>query len=154
MSQSTPPPIAAVLKSPNEGMFDFGEPYLYAYRMFDSITRVSTPMADRCGFAIDICQANCEVERLDEVREHGGRARRMPIIPIVDATTSVPLVSTLPATELTVIERHAPNRRRSGYPCRFSSVSPVTVGVFSGLGMHGYTRALTAKAEILHEANA
>ena len=68
-------------------------------------------------------------------------------------TTSIALMDALLAVELPVIEVHVTNIHRREEFRQHSYVSKAAVGVICGLGIRGYSLALTALAEDPDEAN-
>ena len=103
------------------------------------------------GPAIGFRRRNNQAARIDRAVEACGHAGELAVIPAVDTVTSVTQVDTRPAGEPPAIDAHATSHHRVRRP---SFVCKSAANAICGLGVHGYTLALTAIADLLREANA
>jgi 3-dehydroquinate dehydratase II len=149
MSESTAPPLVAVLNGPNMNMLGLRQPHLYGSATLDDVEQLCAETAEVLGLAIDFRQTNSEGELISWVQECRGRADGIVINPAGYTTTSIALMDALLATDLPVIEVHVTNIHRREEFRQHSYVSKVAVGVIAGLGVRGYALALQALAEML-----
>ena len=149
MQQSVRLPLVAVLNGPNLNMLGLRQPEIYGRATLDDVEALCADLAERLGLAIDFRQTNAEGELISWVHECRGRAAGIVINPAGYTHTSIALLDALKAVELPVIEVHISNiHRREPYRSH-SYVSQAAVGVICGLGIRGYTLALTAMADLL-----
>src|SRR5689334_769497 len=153
MSQTTTPPLVAVLNGPNMNMLGLRQPELYGSATLDDVEQICAEAADQLGLAIDFRQTNGEGELVSWVQECRGRAQGIVINPAGYTTTSIALMDALLASDLPVIEVHVTNIHRREEFRQHSYVSKAAVGVICGLGVRGYALALTAMADLLLEDN-
>ena len=153
MQQSVHMPLVVVLNGPNLNMLGLRQPEVYGRATLDDVEALCADMAERLGLAIDFRQTNGEGELISWVHECRGRAGGIIINPAGYSHTSVALLDALKAVELPVIEVHISNIHRREPFRHHSYVSEAAVGVICGLGIRGYTLALTAMADLLADAN-
>jgi 3-dehydroquinate dehydratase-2 len=144
-------PLVAVLNGPNMNMLGLRQPHLYGSTTLDDVEQLCAEAGEKLGLAIDFRQTNGEGELVSWVQECRGRARGIVINPAGYTTTSIALMDALLAVELPVIEVHVTNIHRREEFRHHSYVSKAAVGVICGLGIRGYSLALTALAEIIAE---
>jgi 3-dehydroquinate dehydratase-2 len=149
MSDSTDPPLVAVLNGPNMNMLGLRQPHIYGSATLGDVEQLCAETAEGLGLAIDFRQTNGEGELITWVQECRGRAAGIVINPAGYTTSSIALMDALLATELPVIEVHVTNIHRREEFRHNSYVSKVAVGVIAGLGIKGYAMALAAMADIL-----
>ncbi len=151
MQQSVRLPLVAVLNGPNLNMLGLRQPDVYGRNTIDDVESMCADLAERLGLAIDFRQTNGEGELISWVHECRGRAAGIIINPAAYSHTSIALLDALKAVELPVIEVHISNIHRREPFRHHSYVSEAAVGVICGLGVRGYTLALTAMADLLAE---
>jgi 3-dehydroquinate dehydratase-2 len=152
MSSPVPLPLIAVLNGPNMNMLGLRKPAVYGTETLDDVEQLCAETAEALGFGIDFRQTNSEGELISWVQECRGRAAGILINPAGFATTSVALMDALLAVELPVIEVHVANLHRREEYRQPSFVSKAATGVICGLGVRGYSLALTAMADLLEDA--
>ena len=145
-------PLIAVLNGPNLNMLGLREPQLYGSATLDDVEQLCAETGERLGLSIDFRQTNGEGELVSWVQECRGRAQGIVINPAGYTTTSVALMDALLAVELPVIEVHITNIHRREEFRHHSFVSKAAMGVICGLGIRGYSLALTALAEIIGQS--
>ena len=150
MSESARP-LVAVLNGPNMNMLGLRQPHLYGSTTLDDVEQLCAETGEHLGLSIDFRQTNGEGELVSWVQECRGRAQGIVINPAGYTTTSIALMDALLAVELPVIEVHITNIHRREEFRQHSYVSKVAVGVICGLGIQGYSLALTALAGMLED---
>jgi 3-dehydroquinate dehydratase II len=145
-------PLIAVLNGPNLNMLGLREPQLYGAATLDDVEQLCAETGEKLGLSIDFRQTNGEGELVSWVQECRGRARGILINPAGYTTTSIALMDALLAVELPVIEVHITNIHRREEFRQHSFVSKAARGVICGLGIRGYSLALTALAEIIGQS--
>jgi 3-dehydroquinate dehydratase-2 len=153
MSKSSRP-LIVVLNGPNMNMLGLRQPQLYGSATLDDVEQLCAEAGERLGLAIDFRQTNNEGELISWVQECRGRAQGIVINPAGYTTTSIALMDALLAVELPVVEVHVTNIHRREEFRQHSYVSKAAVGVICGLGIQGYSLALTALAEMLEDRTA
>jgi 3-dehydroquinate dehydratase II len=145
-------PLVAVLNGPSLNMLGLREPQLYGAATLDDVEQLCAETGESLGLSIDFRQTNGEGELVSWVQECRGRARGIVINPAGYTTTSIALMDALLAVELPVIEVHITNIHRREEFRQHSFVSKAAMGVICGLGIRGYSLALTALAEIIGQS--
>jgi 3-dehydroquinate dehydratase II len=145
-------PLVAVLNGPNLNMLGLREPQLYGAATLDDVEQLCAETGEKLRLSIDFRQTNGEGELVSWVQECRGRARGIVINPAGYTTTSIALMDALLAVELPVIEVHITNIHRREEFRQHSFVSKAAMGVICGLGIRGYSLALTALAEIIGQS--
>lgn len=150
-ARDMPMPLIAVLNGPNMNMLGLRQPNLYGAATLDDVESLCAETAEQLGLAIDFRQTNGEGELISWVQECRGRAQGIVINPAGYTSTSIALMDALLAVDLPVIEVHVTNIHRREDFRHNSYVSKAAVGVICGLGVRGYSLALTAMADLLLE---
>ena len=151
MAHPAPLPLVAVLNGPNLNMLGLRQPQVYGHATLDDVEQLCAESAEALGLAIDFRQTNGEGELISWVQECRDRAAGIVINPGGYSHTSVALMDALLATDLPVIEVHVTNIHRREEFRHASFVSKAAAGVICGLGVRGYSLALTAMADLLAE---
>jgi 3-dehydroquinate dehydratase-2 len=144
-----PLPLVAVLNGPNLNMLGLRQPAIYGHATLDDVEALCAEAADDLGLAIDFRQTNGEGELISWVQECRGKAAGIIINPGGYTHTSIALMDALLAVELPVVEVHVSNIHRREEFRHHSYISRAAVGVICGLGIQGYSLALSAMAELL-----
>lgn len=151
MTHPVPLPLIAVLNGPNLNMLGMRQPQLYGPATLDDVEQLCAETAEALGLAIDFRQTNGEGELISWIQECRDRAAGIIINPGGYSHTSVALMDALLAADLPAIEVHVTNIHRRETFRHVSFVSKAAVGVICGLGIRGYSLALTAMADLLAE---
>ncbi len=151
MTHPVPLPLIAVLNGPNLNMLGMRQPQVYGPATLDDVEQLCAETAEALGLAIDFRQTNGEGELISWVQECRDRAAGIIINPGGYSHTSVALMDALLAADLPTIEVHVTNIHRRETFRHVSFVSKAAVGVICGLGIRGYSLALTALADLLAE---
>jgi 3-dehydroquinate dehydratase-2 len=140
-----------VVQGPNLNLLGTREPQLYGSTTLDEIHAELASAAKPWGAELEFFQSNHEGALIDRIQEALSWADGILINPAGLTHSSVSLRDALVATGLPVIEVHLSNVfAREEFRHR-SLVSPIAVGVISGLGPAGYRLALEALLQRLSE---
>ncbi len=140
-----------VVQGPNLNLLGTREPHLYGSTTLDEIHAELATAAKPWGAELEFFQSNHEGALIDRIQEALSWADGILINPAGLTHSSVSLRDALVATGLPVIEVHLSNVfAREEFRHR-SLVSPIAVGVISGLGPAGYRLALEALLQSLSE---
>jgi len=135
-----------VLHGPNLNLLGQREPEVYGRKTLAQIDADLATRAKELDVEIECFQSNHEGELVDRVQQAMGNAGGILINPAGFTHSSVALRDALAAVALPVIEIHLSNVYARESFRQHSFVSPIAMGVISGLGAHGYLLALEAMA--------
>lgn len=143
-----------VIHGPNLNLLGKREPEIYGSQTLDGINNNLIDLAEKDGIKLKCFQSNSEGELVTFIGKNMGWADGIIINPAAYTHTSVAIHDALAAVDLPVIEVHLSNIYRREEFRHFSYISPVAIGVISGLGTQSYELALCAMANILkHSIN-
>ena len=135
-----------VLHGPNLNLLGQREPEIYGRQTLADIDADLAAAAKELGVEIECFQSNHEGELIDRIQEAMGTAVGILINPAGFTHSSVALRDALVATGLPVVEVHLSNVFAREAFRHHSYVSPIALGVVSGLGARGYRFGLEALA--------
>lgn len=133
-----------VLHGPNLNLLGKREPEIYGHQTLADIDASLRVRAASLGVEVDCFQSNHEGELIDRIQAAMGQASGLLINPGGFTHTSVALRDALVATRLPVVEVHLSNVYAREPFRQHSYVSPIALGVISGLGAAGYRFGLEA----------
>lgn len=133
-----------VLHGPNLNLLGKREPEIYGHQTLADIDGSLRVDAVRLGVEVDCFQSNHEGELIDRIQAAMGQASGILINPGGFTHTSVALRDALVATRLPIVEVHLSNVYARESFRQHSYVSPIALGVISGLGAAGYRFGLEA----------
>lgn len=133
-----------VVHGPNLNLLGRREPEIYGSQTLADIDADLASAAKELGVEIESIQSNHEGELIDRIQEAMGHAHGILINPGGFTHSSVALRDALVATALPVVEVHLSNVYAREDFRKTSYVSPVALGVISGLGAQGYRFGLEA----------
>jgi 3-dehydroquinate dehydratase-2 len=139
-----------VLHGPNLNLLGQREPEVYGRQTLAQIDADLTARAKELGVEIDCFQSNHEGELVDRIQEAMGSAAGILINPAGFTHSSVALRDALTAVSLPIVEVHLSNVYARESFRQHSYVSPIAVGVISGLGAQGYRFGLEALAGLVN----
>jgi 3-dehydroquinate dehydratase-2 len=133
-----------VVHGPNLNLLGKREPEIYGHQSLTDIDAALRATAKQLSVEIDCFQSNHEGALIDRIQAAMGQAAGILINPGGFTHTSVALRDALVATRLPVVEVHLSNVYAREPFRQQSYVSPIAVGVISGLGADGYRFGLEA----------
>lgn len=133
-----------VVHGPNLNLLGKREPEIYGTQTLANIDADLAAVAKDLGVEIESVQSNHEGELIDRIQEAIGHTHGILINPGGFTHSSIALRDALVATSLPVVEVHLSNVYARESFRQLSYVSPVAVGVISGLGAQGYKFGLEA----------
>jgi 3-dehydroquinate dehydratase-2 len=131
-----------VLHGPNLNLLGTREPEVYGSMTLDDINARLEETAAANGATLRIFQSNHEGALIDAIHEARGWADGLIVNPGGYTHTSVALRDAISAVEILTIEVHLSNVFTRESFRHHSYISPVCLGVISGLGWMGYRLAL------------
>jgi 3-dehydroquinate dehydratase-2 len=137
-----------VIHGPNLNLLGRREPEVYGTQTLADIDAELQAAAKELGVEIDCFQSNHEGELIDRIQEAMGASAGILINPGGFTHTSVALRDALVATSLPVVEVHLSNIFAREDFRQHSYVSPIAMGVISGLGADGYRFGLESLTRV------
>jgi 3-dehydroquinate dehydratase-2 len=139
-----------VVHGPNLNLLGKREPEIYGTQTLADIDADLAALAKDLGVEVESVQSNHEGELIDRIQEAMGHADGILINPGGFTHSSIALRDALVATDLPVVEIHLSNVYARESFRQLSYVSPIAVGVISGLGAQGYQFGLEALVKRLN----
>lgn len=133
-----------VVHGPNLNLLGKREPEIYGTQTLADIDADLSVLAKELGVEVESIQSNHEGALIDRIQESMGHADGILINPGGFTHSSVALRDALVATDLPVVEIHLSNVYARESFRKLSYVSPIAIGVISGLGAQGYQFGLEA----------
>jgi len=146
--------IIQVLNGPNLNLLGTRETSVYGTATLADVESLCRNRARDLGFDVAFHQSNHEGVLVDRIQEARGTAVGIVINPAAYTHTSVAILDALQTFDGPVVEVHISNIHRRDEFRRHSFVSKAATGVICGLGVHGYTLAIEAVAQILSAKSA
>lgn len=138
----------ALINGPNLNLLGTREPEVYGSATLQDIESELAAYAQQSGITIHPFQSNIEGAIIDAIQEAAQRDRGIIINPGGYSHTSVAIRDAVAACQIPVIEVHLSNLWKREEFRHTSLISPVCVGVISGLGKGGYRLALDGLMDI------
>ncbi len=139
-----------VVHGPNLNLLGKREPEIYGTQTLAEIDADLAVLAKDLGVEVESIQSNHEGELIDRIQEAIGQADGILINPGGFTHSSIALRDALVATDLPVVEIHLSNVYARESFRQLSYVSPIAIGVISGLGAQGYQFGLEALVKRLN----
>ncbi|KTD54984.1 3-dehydroquinate dehydratase [Legionella sainthelensi] len=141
-----------VLHGPNLNLLGSREPSIYGSTSLEYINTRLTKESTEAGFALQCYQSNSEADLIQSI--HQASTNKIDYIifnPAGFTHTSIVLRDALSAVAIPFIEVHISNIYSRETFRHHSYFSDIAMGIISGLGVQGYSLALTSIIE--REAN-
>jgi 3-dehydroquinate dehydratase-2 len=148
-SSESPNVRILVIHGPNLNLLGTREPDVYGTQTLADIESELSALAQTLGVEIACFQSNHEGELIDRIQQAMGQETGVLINPGGFTHSSVALRDALVATALPIVEVHLSNVYARESFRQHSYVSPIALGVISGLGARGYLFGLEALVEHL-----
>lgn len=142
-----------VLHGPNLNLLGSREPGIYGRRTLAEIDAALIACAKDLGVGVECFQSNHEGAMIDRIQAAMGVFDGILINPAGLTHSSVALRDALVATGLPVVEVHLSNVHAREAFRQQSYVSPIALGVVTGLGAAGYRFGLEALARHLADGS-
>jgi len=138
-----------VIHGPNLNLLGKREPEIYGSETLDDINNKLANIAEKNDIKLKFFQSNSEGEIVTFIGNNMNQADGIIINPAAYTHTSVAIRDALTAINIPTIEVHLSNIYQREEFRHFSYVSPVAIGVISGLGSYSYELALLAMIDKL-----
>ncbi len=138
-----------ILNGPNLNLLGMREPNLYGAGTLEDVEKDCRQVAAPLGLEVDFHQSNHEGELIGWIQDARENAVGIIINPAAYSHTSIGIPDALRAVDLPVIEVHISNIFARESFRHHSHVSAVANGVICGLGLAGYTLAVSALNELI-----
>jgi 3-dehydroquinate dehydratase-2 len=135
-------PRILVVNGPNLNLLGLREPSIYGHDSLADAERIARDAAEAGGYDLDFFQSNWEGAVIDRLQEARGVSSGVIVNPAGFTSVSIPLLDTLLAVELPVVEVHVSNIHRREEFRHFSYVSTMATAVIMGCGVVGYRYAV------------
>lgn len=143
-------PHIAIIHGPNLNMLGLREPEIYGASTLDDVNHLLAKQAEELGLEISTFQSNSEGAIIDAVQALRGKANGLIINPGGLTHTSISLRDAIIAADVPTIEVHISNIHAREDFRATSYISGIAKGVICGLGVDGYSLALTTFKNDLH----
>jgi 3-dehydroquinate dehydratase-2 len=144
MSPSKTPIKVLLINGPNLNMLGKREPEIYGHETLDDIHRGLLDLAAGLSIELECFQSNHEGVIVEKIQETFEKVHGIIINPAAYTHTSVAIRDALSMHSVPVIEVHLSNIYKREEFRHHSMVSGVATGQIAGLGVQGYSLALTA----------
>jgi 3-dehydroquinate dehydratase-2 len=142
----------AVLNGPNLNMLGKREPELYGAHTLDQINRDLAQKAGPLGLELEFFQSNHEGELVEKIHAlFEKKICGIIINPGAFTHTSVAIRDALLLMSCPIVEIHLSNIYKREAFRHKSMLSDIALGQICGFGRFGYTMALTALANTIHD---
>jgi len=135
-------PSILVVNGPNLNLLGLREPSIYGHDTLADAEKMARDAAEAGGYDLEFFQSNWEGAVIDRLQEARGVASGVIVNPAGFTSVSIPLLDTLLAIELPVVEVHVSNIHRREEFRHFSYTSTMATAVIMGCGIVGYRYAV------------
>jgi 3-dehydroquinate dehydratase-2 len=133
-----------LINGPNLNMLGKREPEIYGHETLDDINSHLKKLAESLSIELECFQSNYEGAIVEKIQEAMGLVQGIIINPAAYTHTSVAIRDALMLHTIPVIEVHLSNIYKREEFRHHSMVSGVATGQIAGLGVQGYSLAMTA----------
>lgn len=139
-----------VLNGPNLNLLGKREPDIYGNDTLETINKLLTEVASNYNIMLESYQSNSEGDLIDKIQSYSVHKFDFLIInPAAYTHTSIALRDAILTVNKPFIEIHLSNIYSREEFRHKSYFSDIAIGVISGLGVKGYSMALTYAIEYL-----
>jgi 3-dehydroquinate dehydratase II len=138
-----------VIQGPNLNLLGSREPHLYGTTTLDDLHRQLVSQGEQAGVTVTCYQSNHEGQLIDWLHQARQQAQGVILNPGGYTHTSVALRDAVAVLPCGCIEVHISNIAAREPFRQHSLISPVATGVIAGLGVNGYSLALTHLVQTL-----
>lgn len=142
-------PLLLLLSGPNLNLLGERQPEVYGHATLADHVAAASGAAQAAGLSLEHFQTNHEGQMVDAIHAARDRAAAIVINPGAFTHYAWSIHDALAAFAGPVVELHLSNPDTREAWRRTSVVAPVSVGVISGFGGHGYVLAVAAVAQLL-----
>ena len=135
-------PSILVVNGPNLNLLGLRQPDIYGHDTLADAEKLARDAAEAAGYDLDFFQSNWEGAIIDRLHEGRGVASGVIVNPAGLTSVSIPLLDTLLAVALPVVEVHVSNIHRREEFRHFSYTSTMAEAVIAGCGIAGYRYAV------------
>ena len=138
-----------ILNGPNLNLLGTRQPDIYGNATLSDVEDLCRDTALEFAMEVECIQSNHEGALVDAIQAARGVHNGLVLNAGAYSHTSIALADAIVGTEMPTIEVHVSNiHAREAYRHN-SMITPVAVGIISGLGVQGYSLAIRALAEHL-----
>lgn len=140
-----------VINGPNINMLGTREKDIYGSESFESLNSSVEEKALELGLEVELYQSNTEGEIVTKIQQAYGVYDGIVINPGAYTHYSIAILDALKAVSIPTIEVHISNIHKREEFRKKSVTAEGCIGQISGLGVHGYSLALTGLKQYLLE---
>jgi 3-dehydroquinate dehydratase-2 len=144
MASSHEPIKILLINGPNLNMLGKREPEIYGHETLDDINSHLKNLAESLSIDLECFQSNYEGAIVEKIQGAMGQVQGIIINPAAYTHTSVAIRDALMLHTIPIIEVHLSNIYKREEFRHHSMVSGVATGQIAGLGVQGYSLAMTA----------
>ncbi len=133
-----------LINGPNLNMLGKREPEIYGHETLDDINNRLKIMAAGLSIELECFQSNYEGAIVEKIQDSMGQVQGIIINPAAYTHNSVAIMDALMLHTIPIIEVHLSNIYKREEFRHHSMVSGVATGQIAGLGVQGYSLAVTA----------
>ena len=130
-----------IVNGPNLNLLGKREPEIYGNTNFESF--FETLKSEHSNIELEYFQSNHEGELIDKIQEVGFSFDGIILNAGAFTHTSVAIADAIKSISSPVVEVHISNIFTREEFRHHSYISPVSVGIISGFGLHGYRMAIS-----------
>lgn len=139
-----------IIHGPNLNTLGKREPHIYGDETLDDINQMCRDYGLEKKLEIDCFQSNVEGEIVSEIQKAKESHQAIIINAGAYTHTSIAIYDALKYADIPTIEVHLSNIFQREEMRHHSYISPIAIGIISGLGSKGYIYAIDALENYIH----
>lgn len=151
MAMEETPFSVLVIHGPNLNMLGKREPEVYGKDTLETIDNTLRVLGHQLKLSVETFQSNHEGAIVDRIQAALGKNHALIINPGAYTHTSVAIRDALLLLDIPIVEIHLSNIYKRESFRHHSFIAGVATGQISGFGAHGYSLALNAVSQLLHQ---